>query len=323
MSKIIWIPSIIIFSTLTLLGTSCSLFNSAEGEVIISGSSTVEPISVRVAELLEDTSSKIAVTIDGPGTGDGFKLFCENKTDISNASRQIKESEAETCRGNGVNWIELQVAIDGMAIITSQDNDEIDCLSFEQLYALTGPESRGFTNWSDSNSLLEELGAAALPDIGLKITGPGEESGTFDSYVELVLEDIADERGEEATTRADYQASGDDTVIIREIQNNRTSLGWIGFSYAQNATGIKLLDISSGGECVSPTPETIATGTYPISRPLFIYVNTDEALENPAINEYIDFYVSDMGLKTAVADTGYVELDTDTKNAIRQAWKNR
>lgn len=330
MPKKTWLVAATIFSGVALLSVSC-LHNSTiesgnrgQSDVYISGSSTVEPISVRVAELLEDSGSKVSVTIDGPGTGDGFKLFCSGATDISDASRQIKDSEAKTCQENGIEWIELQVAIDGMAVITSTNNNTVDCLSFEQLYALIGPEARGNNRWSDANSLLAEMGADGnLPDVALKVFGPGEESGTFDSFVELVIEDIAEDRRQLVNTRPDYTASADDNIIIRGIQDANNSLGWIGFAFAKNASNIRLLSVNNGGGCVAPTSENIATGDYPISRPLFIYVNKAEVASNPAIAEYIDFYLTDEGLRTAVIDSGYVELDSATKNAILQAWKNR
>lgn len=307
-------------------GSAGSVSNTANaatdisGTVNISGSSTVEPISVRVAELFSDIASNVNVNVDGPGTGDGFKLFCSGETDISDASRQIKDSEAEDCAANGVSWVELRVGIDGIAVMTNADNDLVDCVNFEDLYALIGPESQSFGSWSDASALAAQLGSASnLPDAGLDIYGPGEESGTFDSFVELVIEDIADGRGQDVTTRPDYSANADDNLILQGIQSDDASLGWVGFAHAANASNVKLLEIDGGNGCVAATPDTIASGSYPISRSLYIYVNRDRAAQNPAIGAYVDHYMS-VGLDQAVSEVGYVELTEAAKEETRNAW---
>lgn len=291
------------------------------GDIFISGSSTVEPISVRVQELFNDIHPGVSIAVDGPGTGDGFALFCAGETDISDASRAIKPSEAEECAANGVDFVELQVGIDGLGVMTNAANDAVECVSFADLYALTGPEAVGFRSWSDANAVSGELGGAAdLPDATLDIFGPGEESGTFDTYVELVIEHPAQERGQAATTRPDYNPSGDDNVILQGVTGSRTSLGWVGFAFANNVQGVKLLDVDDGrGGCVEATPETIASGEYPLSRPLYIYVNSDAASQNPGLSAYVDFYMGE-GLDRAVAEVGYVELTEPAKSAVRAAW---
>lgn len=280
------------------------------GSVTISGSSTVEPISIRVAELFEDVAPDVSVTVDGPGTGDGFKLFCEGETDISDASRQIKDAEKESCFENGINNIvELKVGVDGIAVMTNGANTAVECLSFEQLFALIGPAGEGAETWAEASP--------GLPDAPLDVFGPGEESGTFDSFVEIVIEDLAEEQGLEATTRTDYSPSGDDNVILQGIQSSDTSLGWVGFAFAVNASGVRLIPIDGGdGNCVEPTPDSIASNQYPISRDLWIYVNADKAAANPAVTAYIDFYVT-QGLKQAVGEVGYVPL-TDAAQAETQ-----
>lgn len=292
------------------------------GNVSISGSSTVEPISVRVAELFENVEPGVDVTVDGPGTGDGFKLFCAGETDISGASRQIRDSESETCAENGISWIELRVGIDGIAVMTNTANP-LDCVSFADLYALIGPESQGVNNWADGQALADELGTSTqLPDAGLDVFGPGEESGTFDSFIELVLEDTADERGQDATTRVDYSANANDNVIIQGITSNSGSLGWVGFAYAINADDVKLLQVDGGDGCVPANPDTIASGEYPISRSLYIYVNAAKAAANQALHAYVDYYMSE-GLDVAVPDVDYVSLTEDSKQQTRSSWSNR
>ena len=291
------------------------------GDIVISGSSTVEPISVRVQELFNEVEPDVNISVDGPGTGDGFALFCAGETDISDASRAIKDEEAATCAENGIEYTELQVAIDGIGVMTNSNNDAVECVTFADLYALIGPESTGVSTWAEGNALSAELGGAGdMPDAPLDIFGPGEESGTFDSFVEIVLEDFADERGQDATTRPDYNPSADDNVILQGIQGSDTSLGWVGYAFAANAQDVKLLQVDDGESgCVDATPENIASAEYPIARPLFIYVNNASAAENPQVSAYVDFYM-EAGLDQAAAEVGYVELADDAKAETRAAW---
>jgi len=287
-----------------------------EGEIFISGSSTVEPISVRVAELFEDVAPGVSVDVEGPGTGDGFKKVCAGETDISNASRQIKEAEAEDCAAAGIEFTEILVGIDGIGVMTSENNSAVECVTFENLYGLIGPESDGVTSWADANAIAGE----GLPDAPLDIFGPGEESGTYDSFIEIVIEDLAEERGQDAATRSTYSPSADDNVILSGIQSSNTSLGWVGFAFAANAEGSKLLQVDGGDGCVEATPETIASNEYPISRNLYIYVNNAKAVENPALAGFVDFYVT-TGLNEAVASVGYVELADAAKADVAAAWQ--
>ncbi|RMH79242.1 MAG: hypothetical protein D6683_06370, partial [Actinomyces sp.] len=256
-----------------------------------------------------------------PGTGDGFKRFCDGETDISDASRAIKDAEKQTCADNGItDIIELKVGIDGIAVMTNEANDTVDCLTFLDLYALIGPEAEGTTTWAEAAARIP--GTSDLPDVPLDIFGPGEESGTYDSFIEIVLEKIAEERGQEATTRTDYNPSADDNVILQGIQSGDTTLGWVGFAYADQASGVKLLEVDGGDGCVPATPATIASGEYPISRPLFIYVNAAKMADNPAIEAFVDFYM-DAGLDEAVAEVDYVELDDAAKAETRARWDAR
>ncbi|HEU4863398.1 MAG TPA: substrate-binding domain-containing protein [Candidatus Limnocylindria bacterium] len=299
------------------------------GDIVISGSSTVEPISSIVLEDFVAANPGVDGSVDGPGTGDGFALFCTGETDISDASRAIKDEEAATCEENGVSYVELQVAIDGLSIITSPDNADVSCLSFGDLYALLGPESQGFDAWSDADGFAGELGDgygqihAPYPDADLTVTAPGEESGTFDSFVELVIAGIAEERGQDETTRPDYQTSADDNVIIENIAGAAGSLGWVGFAFAdESSDSVKSLEVDGGGGCVAPTPETIASGEYPIARPLFIYVNAEQAAARPELAAFVDYYLSDAGI-AAVSEADYVALDADALAATRAAWDGR
>lgn len=298
------------------------------GSITISGSSTVLPISSLVAELFRETNPDVAITVDGPGTGDGFELFCAGDTDISDASRPIDEEEVAACEAAGIGYVELEVGIDGIAVMTNPANSDVTCLSQGDLYSLFGPESEGFTSWSDANSLATDVGGnGGFPDVPLEITAPGEESGTYDSFIEINgFEDVAIERGvpedSAASLRKDYQASPDDNVIISAMEGLDTPLGFVGFAYAEGAgDAVKEVEIDGGSGCVAPTTDTIADGSYPISRSLYVYVNTAQAADSPAIQAFVDFYVSDEGLQTAVSEVGYVTLPADRIEAARLAWE--
>ena len=298
------------------------------GTLTISGSSTVEPITSLVAEDFQALNPDVEYTVDGPGTGDGFALFCNDETDISDASRKIKDEEAAACAANGIHYVELKIGIDGISVITSPANDTVSCLSFLDLYALLGPESQNFAKWSDANALAGELASldgfgdshAPYPDAALEVTAPGEESGTYDTFVEFAIAKIATAREKDAVTRPDYTASGDDNVIIAGIAGADDSLGWVGYAFAdENKDTVKLLEVDGGKGCDAPTPETIASNDYPMSRPLFIYVNTDKEATNPAITAFVDYYLSDAGIAD-VTEADYIGLTTDELAATRSTW---
>lgn len=303
---------------------------SAEGFVSIHGSSTVEPVTTIVAEDFGAENEGFDYEVGGEGTGDGFSdFFCPGLSDISDASRPIREDEVALCEDNGVEYVELKVAYDGISVLTSPDNDAVSCVSFLDLYALLGPESEGFDNWSDANDLAAELAAelgdeygpsnAPYPDASLDIVAPGEESGTFDTFVELVIADIAEARGADETTRADYTASANDNVIIEGIEGSPTSLGWVGYAFfEENQDLLKALEVDGGDGCTAVNPDTISDGSYPLSRPLFIYVNTNKLGENAALAPFVEYYLNDG--YTAVAEAGYVELPENELEETRSAW---
>jgi phosphate transport system substrate-binding protein len=323
-----WLVAMTLILLLAACGASEASGEELSGKIVISGSSTVEPISIGVAEKFSEIAPDVDVSVDGPGTGDGFELFCKGETDISDASRAIREEEAAACAAAGINFLELKVGHDGIAVLTSPENDEVKrCLSFSDIYSLVGPESQGFDQWSDANSLVGGLGsskAAPFPDVPLAITGPGEESGTYDSFVELVLTEIAETRGKEPQTRPDYQASADDNVIVQGIQGSDTSLGWVGFAfYEANQEQLKAYAVAGeDGKCVLPSPDTISDGSYPVSRPLFIYVNSNNLESNPALERFVELYVSEEGLATA-SEVSYVELTEEEAEASRKAFESR
>jgi phosphate transport system substrate-binding protein len=335
-----WTVAVAALSTLALVAAACGGGSNGgggsnanlTGEIFISGSSTVEPISSLVAEFFAEEAPNVNVSVEGPGTGDGFQLFCTGDSDISDASRPIDEEEIQVCEENGIEYTELEVALDGISVLTATDNTQASgCLAKADLYALVGPESDGFDQWSDANALGEEVGGIAVPypDAPLAITAPGEESGTYDAFVELAgFEDIGIEQGlsedEAATTRADYQGSANDNVIIEGIAGTASSFGWVGFSfYEQNQEVVKAFQITEGdaGGCVAPSFESISDGSYPLSRSLYIYVNNEKAAQSEALQAYVDLYVADDGLRTAVEEVSYVVLPDDRITQTQQVWE--
>lgn len=343
--------------TFTLVATACDGDDDAgtsagrtnddgaqlSGQVLISGSSTVEPISARVAEVFQQQNPGVQISVSGPGSGAGFREhFCVGETDINDASRAITDSERELCADNGVTDIlELRVGIDGLTVMTSPDNGEVDtCLGVGDMYALVGPESGDVTNWADANPLAEELAAdhedvvsgAPFPDVPLETTGPGTESGTYDTFVGFVMEggaggpDFLEERlGEDAENeiRPDWAGQANDNIIIQGITGNQYSFGWVGYAfYVNNQEQVQAFEIMDPGtgECVAPSDDTIASGAYPLSRPLFIYVNLAKAAESPALRAYVDVYLSEQG-KAQVSDAGYVEPAADAWSGLQSTWQ--
>ena len=312
-------------------GGTATTASGAAGSIVVSGSSTVEPVTALVGQNWGADNPEVAISVEGPGTGDGFARFCNNEIDISDASRAIDEDEIALCEEAGVEYVELLIGLDGLTVITSHDNAEVTCLDFNDLYALLGPESEGFANWSDANDLATELGAgnAPYPEVPLVITAPGEESGTYDFFVETVIEPIQEERAPEDLdgdgendyfTRADYQASPNDNVIIEGVAGNDTSLGWVGFAfYTANEDTVKAVEVDGGEGCVAPSIESVADGSYPISRPLFIYVKTNDLANRPELASFVDFYLSEEGI-SATTEAGYV--DTPEIEATRTAWED-
>ena len=308
-----------------------------EGSIAVSGSSTVFPIVQKQAEEFAAANPGVAISVDGPGSGDGAALFCDGEIPIGNASRAYKDSELETCAANGIEFIEIRRGIDGISVITSPENDAVECISFNQLYSLISEEATGNESWVDGNSLLADMGAAdaGFPDAPLDVFGPGEESGTFDSFGEIVIEAVAkgktgldpDAREFVKTIRPDYTSSPDDNIIVEGISSSRSSIGWVGFAFAKEAEAAgqaKLLPVSKddGGECVVPSPETIASAEFPIARYLYTYVNADAAANAPAVVAFVDYMMSDAGLPS-VTSAGYIDLSDVDQNLAQAIWKNR
>jgi phosphate transport system substrate-binding protein len=301
------------------------------GNLEIHGSSTVAPISNAVAEAFVEVNPDLGYVVGDEGTGAGFSdFFCAGASDISDASRAIKDAEVEQCAAAGVEFVELKVAYDGLAVITSTESP-IECLTTADLYALMGPESDAVANWKDAQALATELGSTTqFPDAPLSITAPGDESGTYDSFIELVMGDFIEARGivddagepvESLRSPGDiYVASPNDNVIIEGVAGFPTSLGFVGLAYAEeNVDRVKMLGVDAGEGCVVPTSETVSDGTYPIARPLFIYPSLTKMADNAAIAPFVDYYLSDEGIAKAT-EVGYVALPAEELEATRMAW---
>lgn len=314
---------------MALVATACkgssSSSNSSSGDlsgpITISGSSTVEPITSLVAEKFQGENTGVEPTVDGPGTSDGFVLFCKGETDINDASRQIDPEEDAACEAEGIDYVELEVALDGLSVIGNPSNP-LDCLAIGDLYALFGPESSEFTNWQDADKLAKEVGGNdSFPDEDLVIVAPGEESGTYGSFIDLATKSIAEERKQpDDQLRVGYQSSGDDNVIVDNAEGTPGGLGFVGLSYAESAgSQVKLFGIDAGDGCVDPSSSTVIDGSYPLSRSLYIYVSKESLQSNPVVKPFVNYYLSEDGI-ASVGEVEYVELPQDRIEATRAAW---
>ena len=331
-ARITWIAGLAVLALVTAACSSKSDTSSTSaggalsGSINISGSSTVQPISEAASESFHATNDGVDVKVDGPGTGDGFVLFCQGKTDINDASRQIEDSEAADCKKAGVHYVELEIGLDGITVMTNPDN-AVKCMKLGDLYALFGPQSDGFKNWNDANALAKKVGGTGnFPDLPLTIVAPGQESGTYDSFITLAgIEDIATEQGvpadKAASLRSDYQSSPNDNVILQGVEGSKGGLGFVGFAYADQQGGaLNKVQIDGGDGCVGPDATTIADGSYPLHRSLYLYVNTDKAASNPALKSFVDYYLSDEGI-SAVTDSDYIAIPPERLAASVQAWQ--
>jgi phosphate transport system substrate-binding protein len=265
----------------------------AGGRIQIDGSSTVYPVSQAMAEefMMSEEGRGVRVTVSQSGTGGGFQRFCTGETEISDASRPIKESEEQLCETNGVEPVPFEVAMDGITVAVHPENDFVQCLTVEELRRIWGPGSQ-IQTWSDVRS--------EWPDAQLKLYGPGTDSGTFDYFTESIM-------GESGASRQDYTASEDDNVLVQGVSGDRASLGYFGVAYyEQNTERLKAVEVDGGNGCVAPTRATIDSGEYaPLARPMFIYVK-GSALSRPEVRGFVEFYMSNA--TELVPTTGYVAL---------------
>ena len=262
--------------------------DSLSGSINGDGSSTVFPITEAVAEEF-GLENDVDVTVGISGTGGGFEKFCNGETDFSNASRAIEEDEIQACSDAGIEYVEFQVAYDGISIAVNPNNDFAECVTVEQLNAMWMPEST-VNNWNQVDP--------EFSDEDLSLYGPGTDSGTFDYFT-------AEINGEEGASRSDYTASEDDNVLVQGVAGDDNALGYFGYAYyIENEDQLKVLGVDGGDGCVTPTPETIADGSYtPLSRPLYVYVTAD-SLTRPEVAEFMRFYLTEG--PALAEDVGYV-----------------
>jgi phosphate transport system substrate-binding protein len=252
----------------------------ASGSVAVDGSSTVFPLSDAAAELLNEENPDIQVNVGSAGTSGGFEAFCAGDTDVSDASRPIEDDEVKVCEENGIEYTEMQVAIDALTIVVHPDLD-VDCLTTEQVIQLWEPKSK-IDNWSDLDP--------SFPDQEISLFGPGTDSGTYDYMAGDVI------GAESETTRDDYEASEDDNVLVQGVSGTEGATGYFGYTYyEQNQDTLKAVAIDDGNGCVEPSAETARDGSYtPLSRPLFIYVNNASYNDKAAVAEYVDYYIENL-----------------------------
>jgi phosphate transport system substrate-binding protein len=248
---------------------------SLSGRIEVDGSSTVGPFVTAGAEEFQGQNSGVQVTVGISGTGGGFERFCAGETDISDASRPIKEDEeVPVCKKNGIEYTELQVANDGIAVVVNKENDWAKCLTVDQLNKIWEPKSK-VNNWNQVDS--------SFPDQKMTLAGPGTDSGTFDFFTAQI-------NGEEDASRTDYQATEDDNVIVQAVEGDKGGLGYFGLSYfEQNQESINDVEVDAGDGCVAPSTETVQDGSYtPLSRPLFIYVK-NTSLQKPEVKAFVQY----------------------------------
>jgi len=263
------------------------------GDIKIDGSSTVYPITEAVAEEFRNVHPDVRVTVGVSGTGGGFKKFYRGETDISNASRPIKEKEAKLCDENNIDYLGLSVAYDGLAVIINPKNDWVDYFTVEELNKIWHPDAQdNIKYWSQVRE--------GWPNEELHLFGPGTASGTYDYFAEAIC-------GKKVGTRGDYTASEDDHVLVQGISTDKFGLGFFGLAYyEENKDKLKLVGVDNGSGIVQPTLETVSNGTYaPLSRPIFIYVN-NSIKDRKEVQEFTKFYLENAA--NLVQDVGYIPL---------------
>ena len=273
------------------------------GAISSDGSSTVGPLTESAAELFMGENGGVQITVGTSGTGGGFKKFCEGQTQLSNASRPIKDEEKAACAANGIDFQELVVANDAMTVVVNKENTFAKCLTVQELNTMWAPEATGkIMKWNQVNP--------AFPADNLKLYGPGTDSGTFDYFTDEI-------NGEEGASRTDYEPSEDDNIIVQGVSGDKNALGYFGFTFfEENADKLNAVEIDNGEGCVAPSSETARDGSYaPLSRPLFIYVDKKAFAENAALKSFVNFFIEN---DTAIAEAAqYIPLSDEQKKTAQ------
>ena len=290
------IKSMLATSAFALLGATA--LPAAAQVVKIDGSSTVYPVTEAVAEEFQKANKGLKVTVGVSGTGGGFKKFCRNETDISNASRPITKSEMEACKAAGVEYFELPVAYDALTVVINPRNTWLKQATVADLKKMWEPAAQGkITRWNQVNP--------AWPDQPMKLFGAGSDSGTFDYFTEAIV-------GKSKSSRGDFTASEDDNVLVQGVAGDVNAIGYFGYAYyAENQNKLKALPIveKEGKPAVSPSEATVINGSYqPLARPIFIYVNA-KAIAKPEVKKFVDFYMANAAKMSK--EVKYVPLPAD------------
>jgi len=298
-----------------LISTSLVLFscggkkqeqNQLTGTINIDGSSTVYPITEAVAEEFKKVYPDVKVAVALSGTGGGFKKFVRGETDINDASRPISHYEDSVTKANGIEYIELVVAYDGLVVVVNPKNTWCNDIKVEELKKIWEPEAQGkITHW---NQIRPEW-----PNQPLHLYGAGVESGTYDYFTEAIV-------GKAHSSRGDYTASEDDNVLVQGVLSDVNALGFFGFAYyEENKDKLKLVAVDNGNGPVLPSVETVKNKTYsPLSRPLFIYIN-NKAAERKEVQEFVSFYLDK--ITSLVPEVGYIPLNNDELQALKTKWE--
>ena len=290
-------------------GTANPTGAALSGTVTIDGSSTVFPITELVAEEFQLANPGVRVPVALSGTGGGFKLFCTGDTDINNASRPIKaedEGEGLACEANGIEYVELQVAIDGLTVVVNPANTWATCLTVDELKTIYGPDSPEDLKWSDVR--------AAFPDGVVERYMPGADSGTFDYFTEVINGEL-DAATQFATTNED------DNVLVTGVAGDTNAVGFFGYAYyVENQDKLKAVAVDSGTGCVAPTEATINDGTYkPLSRPLFIYPDVGKSKARPELKAFVDYYLANTNEFST--EVGYIAMPDAALAAEVTEWE--
>ena len=285
---------------------SGSQLATLKGEIRVDGSSTVYPITEAVAEDFSKAAKGVRTTVGVSGTGGGFKRFCKGETDISDASRPITKTEAETCKSANIEFVELPVAYDGLCIAISKQNTWATKLTVDQIRKIYSASGTAKT-WKDLDS--------AWPDRAIKVYSPGTDSGTFDYFKEVTV-------GRDGKVRSDMSVSEDDNVLVNGVAGDRDAIGYFGFAYfTENKDKLVAVAVDDGKGAVLPTDATILDGSYePFSRPVFIYVNRKSA-DRPEIGAFVDFYLQQAAALSK--EVGYTPLPESIYGTARTNWKAR
>jgi phosphate transport system substrate-binding protein len=278
---------------------------NVSGEVVVDGSSTVQPLTAAAGEFFAEEQSGVNVSVATSGTGGGFEKFCQGQTDISNASRPIKDEEAALCEENGVEFTELRIATDALTVVVSADNDFVQCLTVEELNTMWAPEAEGeITTWDQVN--------ADFPKEKLELYGPGTDSGTFDYFTDEI-------NGEEGASRSDFNASEDDNVLVQGVAGSSNAVGYFGYTYfEENSDSLKAVEVDSGDGCVAPSAETAGDGSYtPLARPLFIYVSNSSYADKAQVSAFVDYFVENDGEISEAAQ--FIPLNEEQKGELEDS----